>query len=64
MSGHVRTKSSDFAIYRISGRVSLVSGVLFCIAGSIIGVYGYLGAIYSCLVVRVTQGHECHGPFP
>ena len=45
----------------VSGRVSLLSWVFFfCIAGSIIGVYGYLGAIYSCPGVKVTQCHECH----
>ena len=38
--------------------------VFFFIAGSITGVHGYLGAIYSCLGVKVTQGHECHGLFP
>ena len=48
----------------VSGRVSLLSGVFFCILGSIVDVYGYLGAIYSCPAVKVTPGHECYGPFP
>ena len=38
--------------------------VFFCIAGSIIGGCGYLGAIYSFPEVKVTQGHDCYGPFP
>ena len=46
------------------GRVSLLSGVFSCIIGSIIGVYGYLRAIYSCPGVKVTKDQECHGPFP
>ena len=48
----------------VSGWVSLLSRVCFCIAGSIIGVNGYLESIYSCPMVKVTQGHACHGPFP
>ena len=63
MPGHVREKSSDFAI-KVSGRVALLSGVCFCIGGRIIAVYGYLGAIYSCSGVKVKQGYECHGQFP
>ena len=63
MSGHVWTKSADFAICRIwSSFVAFWS--VICIAGSIIGIYGYLGAIYSCPEVKVTQGHEFHWPFP
>ena len=48
----------------VSGWVSLFSGVCVCIACNIIGVSVYLGAIYSCPRVKVTQGHACHGPFP
>ena len=42
----------------VSGRVSLLSGVFFSIAGSIIGVYGYLGAIYSHPGVKVTSAMD------
>ena len=33
----------------VSGRVLLLSGMCFCIACSINGVYGYREAIYSCI---------------
>ena len=68
MTSYVRSCSTNSADWRsiVSGRVSLLFGVCFSIAGSllvfIIGVYGYLGAIYSCTGVKVTQGHEGHGP--
>ena len=53
---------ADFAICRIW--VSFIAfWSVFCIAGSINGVYGYLEVIYSCPGVKVTQGHACHGPF-
>ena len=57
MPGHVRTILRSF----VSGQVLLLSRVCFCIAGSIIGGYGYLGVIYSCPEVEVNQGHamEC-----
>ena len=48
----------------VIGEVQLVSRVRFCIVGSIISVYGYLGAICSGPEAKVTQGHACHGPFP
>ena len=49
----------------VSGRVSLLSGVCFCIAGSINGVYGYLEAIG--IQLPRSQGHarSCfYGPIP
>ena len=55
---HYVTKSPDFAICRIC--VSFIAfWSVFCIARSIIGVNGYLEAIYSCPGVKVTQGHAC-----
>ena len=32
--------------------------------GARVNVYGCLGPIHSCPEVKVTPGHECHGPFP
>ena len=50
----------------VSGWVSLLSGVCVCIAGSIIGVYRYLGAIYSWPGAKVPHGHARHwlSPLP
>ena len=58
MPGHIRTKSADFEII-VFGHVDMLSGVCFCIACIIIGVFLYLGAIYSCHGVKVMQGHAC-----
>ena len=41
----------------VSECVSLLSGVCFSVAGSIIDLYRYLEAIYGCPGVKVTQGH-------
>ena len=46
----------------VFGCVFLLFGVRFCIACNIIGVYWYLGAIYSFLGVKVTQDHACQWP--
>ena len=74
-SGQVRSRSYDvihdvmfgrnrpILLSIVSGRVSLLSGVCFCIAGSINGVYGYLEAIYSCPGVKVMPGHASMGRF-
>ena len=74
-SGQVRSRSYDvihdvmfgrnrpILLSIVSGRVSLLSGVCFCIAGSINGVYGYLEAIYSCPRVKVMPGHASMGRF-
>ena len=66
MTSYVRSCSDEIGRilrYIESGRVWLLYGVFFCIVGSIIVVFGYLGTIYSFSGVKVTQGHDCHGPF-